>query len=465
MMEKSYDVAIIGSGPGGYVAAIRAAQLKLKTVLIERENLGGICLNWGCIPTKALLKNAEVYSLFKNAKDFGFSVDNLSFDFSKVIQRSRKVADTNSKGVDFLMKKNKIDVVMGDAKLNAPSKIAITTQDGNQSEINAKHIIIATGGRPRTLPNVKFDGEFIIEYRKAMSLTKQPDSMIIIGAGAIGVEFAYFYNEMGTKVTIVEMLDQILPIEDKEIADILTRSFKRKKIDIHTSTRVESVKKKGKGVEVEISAKDKKVTIRADVALIAIGIQGNVEDLGLKEAGVKFDQGFIAVNEWYETNVKGIYAIGDITGPPLLAHVASHEGIVCIEKIASIDTHPVDYGSIPGCTYCNPQVASIGMTEARAKEAGYDVQIGRFPYAASGKARAIGERDGLVKLIFDKKYGELLGAHIIGAEATELIAELGMAKSLESTPVEISKTMHAHPTLSEMIMEAAADAQGEAIHI
>ena len=464
-MEKSYDVAIIGSGPGGYVAAIRAAQLNLKTVLIERENLGGICLNWGCIPTKALLKNAEVYSTLKHAKDFGFSVEKLSFDFSKIIERSRKVADTNSKGVEFLMRKNKIDVAFGNATINGPSELTVKAEDGRTSKVKAKNIIIATGGRPRTLPNVKFDDEHIIEYRKAMTLAKQPDSMIIIGAGAIGVEFAYFYNEMGTKVTLVEMLEHILPIEDKEIADILTKNFKRNKIGIHTSTKVNSVKKKGKGVEVEISGSGKTEVVKADVALVAIGIQGNVENLGLETVGIKFEKGFIPVNQWYETNIKGIYAIGDITGPPLLAHVASHEGIVCIEKIAGIQTHPVDYDAIPGCTYCQPQVASIGMTEAQAKEAGHDIKIGRFPYAASGKARAIGERDGLVKLIFGKKYGELLGAHIIGAEATELIAELGLAKTLESTPLELSKTMHAHPTLSEMIMEAAADARGEAIHI
>jgi len=464
-MEKSYDVAIIGSGPGGYVAAIRAAQLNLKTVLIERERLGGICLNWGCIPTKALLKNAEVYSTLKHAKDFGFSIENISFDFSKIIERSRKVAETNSKGVEFLMRKNKIDVVFGEATLYGTSEIGVTAQDGKTSEIKAKHIIIATGGRPRSIPNVKFDGEHIIEYRKAMTLTKQPESMIIIGAGAIGVEFAYFYNEMGTKVTLVEMLEHILPIEDKEITDLLTKNFKRNKIDIHTSTKVESVKKKGKGVEVELSGNGKTKVVKADTALVAVGIQGNVEHLGLEDVGVKVERGFIPVNQWYETNIKGIYAIGDITGPPLLAHVASHEGIVCIEKIAGIETHPIDYDAIPGCTYSQPQVASIGITEEKAKESGYDIQIGRFPYAASGKARAIGERDGLVKLIFNKKYGELLGAHIIGAEATELIAELGIAKTLESTPLELSKTMHAHPTLSEMIMEAAAAARGEAIHI
>ena len=464
-MEQTYDVAIIGSGPGGYVAAIRASQLKMKTALIERENLGGICLNWGCIPTKALLKSAESYALLKNAGEYGLSAEKISFDFNKVIERSRKVAETNSKGVEFLMKKNKIDVIRGTAKLTSTSSIEIESQDGKKSAVKAKNIVIATGGRPRTIPGIEFDGEKIIEYRKAMSLSKQPKSMVIIGAGAIGVEFAYFYNEMGTEITLIEMLDQILPIEDKEIANLLSKSFKKKKIALHTSTKVENIAKKGKGVEVTFSKDGKSDKVVADIALVAIGIQGNVEGLGLEEVGIKVKQGFIPVNEWYETNLKGIYAIGDITGPPLLAHVASHEGTICIEKIAGAETHALDYNSIPGCTYCQPQVASIGLTEQKAKAAGYELKIGKFPYSASGKARAIGERDGMVKLIFDQKYGELLGAHIIGAEATELIAELGIAKSLESTSLELAKTIHAHPTLSEMIMEAAGDASGEAIHI
>jgi dihydrolipoamide dehydrogenase len=464
-MEQTYDVAVIGSGPGGYVAAIRASQLNLKAVIIERENLGGICLNWGCIPTKALLKSAETYELMQHASDFGLSAENISYDFTKVIQRSRKVADVNSKGVEFLMKKNKIDVVFGSAMIKKAGELEITNSEGKSSKLNAKHIIVATGGRPREIPGIKFDGKRIKEYRKAMSLEKQPQSMIIIGAGAIGVEFAYFYNQMGTEVTLIEMLDQILPIEDKEISDILTKGFKKRKIAVHTSTRVEKVNKKGKNVEVTVARDGKKETISAEVALVAIGIQGNSENMGLEKVGVQLEKGFIKVNEWYETNVKGIYAIGDITGPPLLAHVASHEGIICVEKLAGAQTHPLDYESIPGCTYCQPQVASIGMTEEKAREAGYDLKIGKFPYSASGKARAIGERDGMVKLIFDKKYGELLGAHIIGAEATELIAELGIAKTLESTDSELGKTIHAHPTLSEMIMEAAGAASGEAIHI
>jgi dihydrolipoamide dehydrogenase len=463
-MDQSYDVAIIGSGPGGYVAAIRAAQLNLKTVLIERENLGGICLNWGCIPTKALLKSAETYALFKEAGSFGIQADKLSFDFNKIIDRSRKVADINSKGVGFLMKKNKIDVRKGQGRVTSASSLEVKGEDGKTTPLAARHIIISTGGRPRSLPGIEIDGKKIIEYRKAMSLEKKPASMVIVGAGAIGVEFAYFYNQFDTKVTIIEMLDQLLPVEDKEVSDLLAKNFKKNKIDIHTSTKVAGIKKTKNGVIVTYNKNGKEDSIEADIALIATGIQGNVEDLGLEEAGVKTEKSFIPVDQWYQTNVRGIYAIGDITGPPLLAHVASHEGIICVEKIAGHPTHALDYNSIPGCTYCQPQVASIGMTEARAKEAGHELMIGRFPYAASGKARAIGEREGFVKLIFDKKYGELLGAHIIGAEATELIAELGVAKNLESTAESLLRTIHAHPTLSEMIMEAAGDALGESIN-
>jgi dihydrolipoamide dehydrogenase len=464
-MEQSYDLVIIGSGPGGYVAAIRAAQLKLKTAIIEEDKLGGICLNWGCIPTKALLKSAEIFTLLKHSKEYGIGADNISFDFDKIIERSRKVAEINSKGVEFLMKKNKIDVISGRGRLKGASQVEVALKDGKKSLLSANHIIVATGGRPRTIPGVEIDGEKVIEYRRAMSLSKKPNSMIIIGAGAIGIEFAYFYNQLGTEVTIIEMLDSILPIEDEEITSLLTKTFKRNKINIHVSTKVEDLKKSKDGIEVTVTKNSSSETLKGDMALMAIGIQGNVENIGLEEVGVAFEKSFIPVNKWYETNIKGIYAIGDITGPPLLAHVASHEAIICVEKIAGHDTHPMDYEYIPGCTYCQPQVASIGLTEKKAKTAGYELNIGRFPYTASGKARAIGERDGLVKLIFDKKYGALLGAHIIGAEATELIAELGIAKTLETTPVEILKTIHAHPTLSEMIMEAAGDALGEAIHI
>ena len=464
-MDQSFDVAVIGSGPGGYVAAIRAAQLKLKTVLIERENLGGICLNWGCIPTKALLKSAETYALFKEADSFGVHVDKLTFNFVKIIERSRRVADINSKGVGFLMKKNKIDVMMGQGRIKSPSMVEVHSADGKTTTIRAHHIIVATGGRPRSIPGIEIDGKKIIEYRRAMSMEKKPKSMVIVGAGAIGIEFAYFYNQFETKVTIIEMLDHILPVEDQEVSDLLAKNFKKSKIDIHISTTVAAIKKTKNGVAVTFSKSGKEETIEAEVALMAIGIQGNLEDLGLEEVGVKVEKSFIPVDTWYQTNIKGIYAIGDITGPPLLAHVASHEGIICVEKIAGQPTHALDYNSIPGCTYCQPQVASIGLTEAKAKEAGYDLMIGRFPYAASGKARAIGEREGFVKLIFNKKYGELLGAHIIGAEATELIAELGIAKNLESTAESLLRSIHAHPTLSEMIMEAAGDALGESINI
>jgi dihydrolipoamide dehydrogenase len=464
-MSGKYDVIIIGSGPGGYVAAIRSAQLNLKTALVERDLLGGICLNWGCIPTKALLKSAEMFEEIQHAKSYGINVSESKVDFPAVIQRSRKVAEMNSKGVEFLMKKNKVDVIYGEALIKKAGVLEVSGKDGKKSEVTASNIIIASGGRPRTIPGIEIDDETVLGYKQAMSLDKAPESLVVMGAGAIGVEFAYFYNSIGTKVTIVEMLDRLLPIEDKEITDILAKSFKKAGIKFHLSTKVDSLKKTKSGVDVTVESNSKKETLNAEKALMAIGIQGNVENLNLDGIGVKYEKGFIKVNEWYETSVKGIYAIGDVIGPPLLAHVASDEGIVCVEKIAGVETHPVDYESIPGCTYCQPQVASIGMTEEKAKEAGYELKIGRFPYSASGKARAIGAREGLVKLIFDKKYGELLGAHIIGSEATELIAELGIAKSLEATPVELRRTMHAHPTLSEMIMEAAGDADGQAIHI
>ena len=464
-MSQKYDLAIIGSGPGGYVAAIRAAQLKLKTAIIERDKLGGVCLNWGCIPTKALLKSAEVLEEIKQAKSYGLSVDGVRADFSAIIKRSRRVADMNSKGVEFLMKKNKIDVLYGSASFIDKHTLNIVDAQGKKQRITAQHIIIATGGRPKSIPGISIDGEKIISSRQALALEQAPESLIVVGAGAIGVEFAYFYQTMGTKVTVIEMLDSLLPQEDKEITAVLAKSFKKAGIKVHTSAKLEQLVAEGEGVQAVVNVAGKKETIRAEKALMAVGVQGNVEGLELDRVQVKNERGFIPVNEWYQTNVPGIYAIGDITGPPLLAHVASHEGIVCVEKIAGVETHPIDYNSIPGCTYCQPQVASIGLTEEQAKEKGYRVKVGRFPYSASGKARAIGARDGLVKLVFDQKYGELLGAHIVGAEATELIAELGMAKALESTSAEIFQTMHAHPTLSEMIMEAAGDADEMAIHI
>lgn len=462
---SQYDVIVLGSGPGGYVAAIRASQLKMKTALIERDRLGGICLNWGCIPTKALLKSAEMFEEFQHAASFGIKTGKSTIDFSAVIARSRSVADTNSKGVEFLMKKNKIDVIKGNGIFNDAHTLEVTGADGKKQTVSAKHIIIATGGRPRSIPGVEFDGNIIISSKEAMSLEKQPKSIVIMGAGAIGIEFAYFYNSIGTEVTVVEMLDQVLPIEDKDISRVVERSFKKAGIKIMTSTKVEAVKKLKNSVQVTVSKKGKNTVLSAEKALMAIGIRGNVENINLEGIGVKQDRGFISVNEWYQTNVSGVYAIGDIIGPPLLAHVASHEAVVCIEKLAGAPTHALDYNSIPGCTYCQPQVASIGLTEAKAKEAGFDIKIGKFPYSASGKARAIGASEGMVKLIFETKYGELLGAHIVGAEATELIAELGMAKALEATPIELGKTIHAHPTLSEMIMEAALAAEGEAIHI
>ena len=462
---SSYDVIVLGSGPGGYVAAIRAAQLKMKTALVERDKLGGICLNWGCIPTKALLKSAEVFETFSHAQSFGIKTGSFSADFPAIIKRSREVAEANSKGVEFLMKKNKIDVIYGSGTFKSANTLTVTDKDGKAREVSAKHIIIATGGRPRSIPGVEMDGDIVISSKEAMSLKKQPKSLIIMGAGAIGIEFAYFYNALGTEVTVVEMLDHILPVEDAEISKALERSFKKAGIKIMTGTKVEAVKKLKNSVQVTVSKNGKNEVLKAEKALMAIGIQGNVENLNLDAIGVKNERGFIPVDDYYRTNVPGVYAIGDITGPPLLAHVASHEGTICVENIAGKNPHTLDYNSIPGCTYCHPQVASIGMTEAKAKEAGYEVKIGKFPYTASGKARAIGAREGMVKLVFDKKYGELLGAHIIGEEATELIAELGMAKALEATPVELGKTIHAHPTLSEMIMEAALSADNEAIHI
>ena len=467
-MSKKYDIVILGGGPGGYVAAIRAAQLGYKTAVVEKANLGGICLNWGCIPTKSLLKNAEMYDLAKNHSDeFGLTFSDLKFDFSKIIKRSRGVSEKIVKGVQFLMKKNKIDHIQGFGKFTAKNKLAIL--DSNQKkidEVEAEHIIVATGARPRIVEAIPIDRKNIITSTEAMSLDKQPKSLIVIGAGAIGIEFAYFYSVLGTEVTVIEMLDNILPIEDKEVSNTLARSLKKRGIKIHTGTKVEKAEVKGNSVIVTIEKNGKKEELKADKVLSAIGVQGNVEGIGLEEVGVEVERNHVKVDKTtYKTNVDGIYAIGDVIGAPWLAHVASHEGVHCIEKIHGIDHPAIDYTSIPGCTYCQPQVASIGMTEAKAKEKGYEVKIGKFPYSASGKAGAIGEKEGFVKIIFEAKYGEILGAHIIGAEATELIAELGMAKSLEATYESIMGTVHAHPTLAEMVMEAAGSAYGEAIHI
>ena len=467
-MANNYDIAVLGGGPGGYVAAIRAAQLGFKTVIIDKDNLGGICLNWGCIPTKSLLKNAEMYDNIKNhADDFGIKVQGLEFDFTKIIKRSRDISDRITKNVEMLIKKNKIDRIRGFGKFASKNQIDVYDKDGKKFDsVTAEKIIVATGARPRAFPAIPVDKKMIITSTEAMSLPEQPKELIIIGAGAIGIEFAYFYSILGTKVTIVEMLDSILPVEDKEVSDTLAKSFRKRGIEIYTKTAVEKAEVKGKKVAVTININGEKKELTADKVLSAIGVTGNVEGFGLEELGVELFKNHIKVNKsTYETNVKGIYAVGDVIGPPWLAHVASHEGIHCVEKMKGLKPPDINYENIPGCTYCQPQVASIGLTEAKAKEAGYEIKVGKFPFMASGKAFAIGEREGFVKFIFDAKYGEILGVHIIGAEATELIAEAGLAKSLEATGESIIKTVHAHPTLAESIMEAAAQAYGEAIHV
>ena len=466
-MHQKYDIAVLGGGPGGYVAAIRAAQLGYKTVVIDKDNLGGICLNWGCIPTKSLLKNAEVYEMMnKHAGDFGIKVEGLSFDFSKIIKRSRNVATKMSRGVDFLMKKNNVNVVKGFGKLVSQKEIEVLDADGAKiNTIEADKIIIATGARPKLVDSIPVDYKNIITSKEAMSLDSLPKDLIVIGAGAIGVEFAYFYSALGTNVTIIEMMDSLVPIEDKESSKALEAAFKKRKIDIYTSAKVESAVVKGKNVIVTIEKDGEKKELKAEKVLNAIGVTGNVEGIGLEEIGIELFKNHIKVDkESYKTNIDNIYAIGDVIGPPWLAHVASAEGITCVEKIKGLDVPSVDYSSIPGCTYCQPQIASIGLTEDKAVEAGYELKIGKFPFSASGKSAAIGERDGFVKLIFDAKYGELLGAHIVGSEATELLAELGIVKSLEGTGESIIKTIHAHPTLSEGIMEAAAIAYGESVN-
>ena len=467
-MNKPYDIAILGGGPGGYVAAIRAAQLGFKTVIIDKDNLGGICLNWGCIPTKSLLKNAEIFDLMKNhSNDFGISVQGLNFDFNKIIKRSRDISDRITKNVELLIKKNKIDRIRGYGKLISQNQIDIFDSDGKKIEsISSDKIIIATGSKPKSFPSIPVDRKNIITSTEAMNLPTQPKDLIIIGAGAIGIEFAYFYNVFGTKVTIIEMMENILPIEDKEVSETLEKNFKKRGIEIYTSTKVEKAEVKGNEVIVTIEKDGKKIELKSEKVLCAIGVTGNVEGFGLEELEVALYKNHIKVDKnTYETNVPGIYAIGDVIGPPWLAHVASAEGIHCVEMIKGKNSYPIDYDNIPGCTYCNPQIASVGMTEAKARESGYELKIGKFPFMASGKAFAVGEREGFVKLIFDAKYGELLGAHIIGPEATELIAELTLAKSMEATYESIVKTVHAHPTLSESIMEAAANAYGESIHI
>lgn len=461
----NYDIIVIGSGPGGYVTAIRASQLGFKTAIIERESLGGICLNWGCIPTKALLKSAQVYEYLNHSKDYGISADNIKADFSGVIKRSRDVADGMSKGIQFLMKKNKIDVIMGSAKVKAGKKVEVTGADGKVSLVEGNHIIIATGARSRQLPNLPQDGKKIIGYREAMSLPKQPKSLVVVGSGAIGVEFAYFYATMGTKVTVVEFLPNIVPVEDEEVSKQLEKSFKKVGIEVMTDASVESVDTKGDGCKVNIKTKSGNVTIEADIVLSAVGIEANITGLGLEETGIKTEKGKILTDKFYATNVAGYYAIGDCVGGQALAHVASAEGITCVEKIKGLHVDPMDYDNIPGCTYCQPEIASVGMTEKKAKEAGITIKVGKFPFSASGKAKAAGAADGFVKLIFDAKYGELLGAHMIGANVTEMIAEIVAIRKLETTGHELIKTVHPHPTMSEAIMEAAAAAYGEVIHL
>jgi dihydrolipoamide dehydrogenase len=462
----NYDLIIIGSGPGGYVAAIRASQLGMKVGVVEKAELGGVCLNWGCIPTKSLLKSAQVYEYFKHSADYGIILEGeAKADFSKVVERSRGVADGMSKGVQFLMKKNKIEHVQGAGKLLNTSTVEVTDKDGNKSSITAKHIILATGARSRELPNLKQDGKKVIGYREAMTLPKQPKSMIVVGSGAIGSEFAYFYAAMGTEVTLVEFMPNIVPVEDEEVSKQLERSFKKIGMKVFTSSTVESVDAKGELCKAVIKTKKGEETHEAEIVLSAVGITPNIEGLGLEELGIELEKGKVKVDDYYRTNVDGIYAIGDIVHGPALAHVASAEGILCVEKIAGQDVHPIRYDNIPGCTYTSPEVASVGMTEKAAKEAGLDIKVGKFPFSASGKASAAGSKDGFVKLIFDAKYGELLGAHMIGANVTEMIAEIVVARNLETTGHEIIKSIHPHPTMSEAIMEAAAAAFGEVIHL
>jgi dihydrolipoamide dehydrogenase len=467
-MSKHYEIAILGGGPGGYVAAIRAGQLGIKTVVIDKDKLGGICLNWGCIPTKSLLKNAEIFDTIQNhGKDFGIYTKELSFNFNEIIKRSRDISDRITKNVELLVKKNKVDRIKGFGKLSSKNQIAIYDDKEKKVEtISADKIIIATGARPRSIDAIPVDRKHIITSTEAMSLSEQPKELIVIGAGAIGIEFAYFYAVLGTKVTVIEMMDNILPIEDVEVSQALEKNFKKRGIEIITKATVEKAEVKGKKVKVSVNQNGEKKELTADKVLNAIGVVGNVEGFGLEELGIELFKNHIKVNkETYETNIPGIYAIGDVIGPPWLAHVASAEGIHCVETIKGIRNPAVNYENIPGCTYCQPQVASVGLTERKAKELGYELKIGKFPFMASGKAFAVGEREGFVKLIFDAKYGELLGGHIIGSEATELIAELALARALEATGHSIIKTIHAHPTLSESIMEAAAQAYGEAIHI
>jgi dihydrolipoamide dehydrogenase len=474
MAKQEFDITVVGGGPGGYTAAIRAAQLGFKIAIVERERLGGVCLNWGCIPSKSLLKAAEVMNLMKKTKEYGISVENVTFDFKTIIKRSRDAADKSEKGVQYLMKKNKIQYFAGTGKLRKENSSIIVDviSDGKViEEIKSTNTIIATGSRANSFPGMNIDGRKVLSFLEAIVLDTVPETLTIIGGGAIGVEFAYFFNAFGTKVTIIEMLDQLLPVEDKEISDVLGREYRKLGITVYLGTKVEEIKvekvspnSKQERVKTKVSGKINDL-IESDLALVAVGFKGNVENMGLEDLGVNIEKGFIKVDADYKTNIEGIYAIGDVNGPPWLAHVASAEGVNCIEKIKGLQVPDIDYSTIPAVTFCQPQVASVGLTEKSAREKGIEIKVGRFPFSASGKARAVGETSGLVKVIFDAQYGELIGAHIIGSEASELIAELTLAKSLEGTHEQIIRTVHSHPTLSEAIAEAVADAYGEAINI
>jgi len=460
-----YDIIIVGSGPGGYVTAIRASQLGFKTAVVEKESLGGVCLNWGCIPTKALLKSAQVYEYLKHVDQYGLKAEAVDKDFEAVVKRSRGVAEGMSKGVQFLMKKNKIDVIEGFGKIKAGKKIDVTSKGRKVTEYSANHIIIATGARSRELPSLPQDGKKVIGYRQAMTLPSQPKSMIVVGSGAIGVEFASFYNSMGTEVTIVEFQPTIVPVEDKDISKQFERSLKKAGIKIMTNSSVETVDTSGTGVKATVKTKKGEENLEADILLSAVGIKTNIENIGLEDVGIITDRDKILVNDWYQTNIPGYYAIGDVTPGPALAHVASAEGITCVEKIAGLHSEAIDYGNIPGCTYASPEIASVGLTEEQAKEQGYELKVGKFPFSASGKATAAGTTDGFVKVIFDAKYGEWLGCHMIGAGVTDMIAEAVLGRKLETTGHEVLKTIHPHPTMSEAVMEAVADAYDEVIHL
>lgn len=462
---SKYDLLVIGSGPGGYVAAIRASQLGMKVGVIEKAEIGGICLNWGCIPTKALLKSANVFEYIKHANDYGVEVKDFKADLPGMVKRSRAVADSNSKGIVFLFKKNKIDHIAGFGKLKKGGKVEVADANGKKTDYEAKHIIVATGGRSRELPSMKIDGKKIIGYREAMMLNTLPKKMLVVGSGAIGVEFAYFYQTLGTEVTIVEFLPRIVPVEDEEVSKALDKSFKKAGMKIYVNSEVTGVDTKGNTCIATVKTPDGEVKLEADVVLSAVGVSTNIEGIGLEEVGVKTEKGKVIVDDFYKTNVPGIYAIGDIVKGPALAHVASAEGIICVEKIAGQNPSPLNYNNLPGCTYCSPEIASVGYTEEQAKKAGYEIKVGKFPFSASGKAKAAGATDGFVKVIFDAKYGEWLGAHFIGANVTEMIAEVVAARKLETTGHEIIKSVHPHPTMSEAIMEAAAAAYGEVIHL